>query len=91
MVGPSVGPTALETVCRERRRLTESLISEMDNVVSIAQRYTAALARYASREEIKAVSDELESAIRFRASLIERYNAHLDAHGCDESTARMSR
>lgn len=82
MTQPAKAPTA--EVCRERRRLTEALIAEMDNVTSLAQRYTAALARYASAEEIKAIAEEFESAIRFRASLIERYNAHLDAHGCGQ-------
>ena len=80
MTQAAKAPTA-ET-CRERRRLTEALIAEMDNVTSLAERYRQALVRYASMEEIKTISDQFESAIRFRASLIERYNAHVGAHGC---------
>lgn len=69
-------------VCRERRRLTEALIAEMDNVTSLADRYRNALVRYASIEEIKTISDDFERAIRFRATLIERYQSHTEAHGC---------
>lgn len=73
-------PTA--QLCREKQRLADALITETDNIISISQRYTAALARHAPLEEIKAISEEFDSAARFRASLFERYNAHLDAHGC---------
>lgn len=85
MAGSSVIPTALDGVCRERRRLTEALIAEMDNLTGIAERYRRALVRYAPLEELKSISDEFGVAIRFRASLIERYHAHLDAHGCGRS------
>lgn len=79
-------PATSAGICRERRRLTEALIAEMDNVTSLAEDYRQALVRYASIEEIKTISDDFERAVRFRASLIERYNAHLDAHGCGQSS-----
>ncbi len=80
MTQPVKAPSA--EVCRERRRLTEALISEMDNVTALAERYRQALVRYASIDEIKTISDDFERAIRFRSTLSERYNSHIEAHGC---------
>ena len=80
MSQPKSSPSA--EVCRERRRLTEALIAEMDNVTSLAQRYRDGLVRYASTEELKTISGDFERAIRIRATLIERYHSDIEAHGC---------
>lgn len=75
-------PATSAGVCRERRRLTEALIAEMDKVTALAERYRVALVRYVPIEELNSISGEFESAIRFRATLIERHKSHIEAHGC---------
>jgi hypothetical protein len=65
----------------EKQELTEAIRAAMDQILALTQRELQARAK-CELEESRRVRGELRRAAEFRASLLAKYNTHLQAHGC---------
>lgn len=80
MIQPTIAPWA--EVRREKRRLTEAIIAAIDEISNLSQREISAVMNFRCLDEIHQIEAEFAQAARFKASLIERYDGHVRAHGC---------
>ena len=67
--------------CRERQELVERLREADVRVVALHRDEIAAI-RNDDRARLERVWQDLDNAIAQRDSVVDRFNAHVQAHGC---------
>lgn len=67
--------------CVEKQELTEAIRAATDQILALSQRELQALVK-GELKESRRVQGQLKQEVQLRAALLEKYNAHLEAHGC---------
>ena len=67
--------------CTARADIVRSLKAAMGEVLFLHRLEVEAIEK-SDVDEIKRIEDDLRKAMAFKASLLERFHSHLQAHGC---------
>lgn len=67
--------------CSEKGEIVQSIKAAMGQVLFLHRLEVEAIEK-GDVERLKRIEDDLRKGMRFKASLLERYQSHLQAHGC---------
>ena len=67
--------------CLRKQELIEAIRAAMDQVIALTRQEFRAVKRH-DAQETQRIQRELKNTMAFKASLLEKYNAHVRDHGC---------
>ncbi len=67
--------------CQEKQELVEAIRAATDQIVALSQ-YGTQPGSKPDAKESERIQRQLNQAKELRASLLEKYNTHVEAHGC---------